>query len=187
MEKGLSFIPQKEPQKTFYKPASVIGLFPVSIFLLAVSLIAWGGTYFYNKTLNKQLDELSQSVQRAELGVSADVMEELKSMVDKIETGKKLLAEHRTILPVFSLIGEATLQSIRYYSFNYEFSDGGPVILMGGVAKSYSSLALQAKSFDEVAGIDGYEISNINLTSDGDVTFTVSLRLNPSLVLNRVK
>lgn len=182
-EGKLSFI----SKKTFIPPAYRArgpGLFLVFSFLaLFISAGFYGGLFFYRNYLKKQTADLSASLERAKSAFELPLINELFLISEKINSTKAILGQHRTLLPVFDFIEKMTLKDVQFKSFKFSFSkEAGPVILMDGAVKNYSTLALQAEAFGKDKNVKKVSFSGLNLGSQGAINFTVNLVLESSLL-----
>lgn len=184
MEKrDLSFIPKKVTTKLIYKKDVPIGLI-FSIGLLIVSGLVLGGSYIYKRVIQGNINDLKESIEKAEIVPEESLMNELKNISKKIENTKILLARHKSLGPVFDILKESTLKSVRFLNFNYSISnDNMPQISMDGEAKSYSSLALQVGSFEENTRVESVSVSNLSLGESGKINFSIDIIINPDVLI----
>lgn len=182
-EDKLSFIPKKTFATPVYKSRGP-GLFlAFSFFALLISGAFYGGLFFYRNMLKKQVTDLSSSLERAKVAFELPLINELFTISEKINSSKTLLSQHRTLLPVFNLLEKLTLKDVRFKSFRFSFSkESGPLVLMDGQTKNYSTLASQGDIFGKDKNIKKVSFSNLNLGSKGMVNFTINLVLEQSFL-----
>lgn len=182
-EDKLSFIPKKTFAGPVYKSRGP-GLFLVFSFLiLLISGVFYGGLFFYGNTLQKQVTGLSSSLERVKVAFELPLINELFTISEKINSSKILLSQHRTLLPVFDLLEKLTLKDVRFKSFRFSFSkESGPLILMDGQTKNYSTLASQGDILGKDKNIKKVSFSNLSLGSKGMVNFTIHLVLEQSIL-----
>jgi hypothetical protein len=187
-EDKISFIPKKTFERPFYKSRGPGFFLTSSFLLLLLSGLICGGAILYRNSLKKQVDLLSDSLERAKAAFELPLINKLVSTSEKIKTAKVLLAEHKTIVPFFDFLERSTLKDVRFNSFEYSLSkDKEATISMGGTAKSYASLALQAKAFEEEKNIKNVSFSGLNLGDKGAINFKVNLTLDPSFLSFQTK
>ncbi|MBI4692100.1 MAG: hypothetical protein HY773_01510 [Candidatus Terrybacteria bacterium] len=182
-EDKLSFIPKKTFTGPVYKSKGP-GLFLAFSFLaLLISGAFYGGLFFYRNTLQKKITSLSSSLERAKIAFELPLINELFTISEKIDSSKTLLSQHRTLLPIFDLLEKLTLKDVRFKSFRFSFSkESGPLVLMDGQTRNYSTLASQGEIFGKDKNIKKVSFSNLSLGSKGLINFTIHLNLEPSLL-----
>lgn len=182
-EDKLSFIPQKTIEPFFYKRRG-LGIFAVFFFLIfLVSLLLYGGMFVYKNNLKKEVNNLAASLERAKAAFEISLINELNQLANKINVTKKLLETHITPAPLFDFLEKNTLKDIRFKSFKYSVDNSGNlIVLLEGVAKDYSSLALQGDVFEKEENIKEVSFSGLSLSDQGLVNFNVKLSLAPSFI-----
>ncbi len=178
-DSNLSFVPGKNVDNPFYKN-KIGGFFlAVSFFLFLASAIACGGVIIYRNSLKKGNDALTVSVQKAQSSFEPALINELIQMSDKLSVSKELLNNHRTMTPIFDLLGKDTLTEIRFMNFSYNVSKDGEIdIVMNGEAKSYFALASQAEEFNKDKNIKSASFSGLSLGDKGVINFNARLVLD---------
>ena len=178
-----SFIPKRSFIKPVYKSRNFGLLMNFSIVLFAVSMLVFGGVYFYKKSLNERVAFLSDSLKRARDSFDLSVLSEMGKTSEKIELAKKLLEKHIAPSPIFGFLEQATLENVRFSNFNYIWQeDSDPEISMTGVAKSYASLALQVDEFQKNSNVEDISVSGLSLGKGGVVNFNAVIVLKPDLI-----
>jgi len=191
-----SFIPKQAISRQLGREHQPMGLFMlVSIVVLLISLLVTGGAYAWRYTLNDSIkkacppDATNEDIDRcgleAALTLVRDSIKEYQPTIDKVQKldrqlrrAEELLTNHRTLLPLFALLEEETLQTVRYNSFDYK-ADGK--VSFGGQAKSYESIALQSIEFAKSPFIKDFVFSGLNLGQDGIVVFKLDMEIDPLL------
>lgn len=181
-KKDLSFIPKQATSRPIYEKETSISLI-FSVTLLIISGLTFGGSYIYKKVLKNNVDELKNTIEKSEIIPEQSLIDELKNTSEKIENAKTLIAKHKTFGPLFDILEESTLKSVRFLNFEYSITDNKPQISMDGVAGSYSSLALQVDSFEENAGVKEVIVSNISIAEGGKINFSIKIIINPSVLI----
>ncbi len=187
-EDKISFIPKKTFEKPLYKRSGPGFFLTSSFLLLLLSGLIYGGMILYRNSLKQQVDVLSDSLERAKATFEFPLINELFNVSEKIKVSKVLLEQHKTIAPIFDFLEKSTLKDVRFKSFKYSFlKDKELIISMEGMAKSYSSLALQGKAFEEEKNIKTVSFSGLNLGDKGAINFKVTLALDPSFISYKAK
>src|SRR3989344_3639389 len=135
----------------------------VAFFVLAASLVFYGGAWFYHQALYDEINNECQSAADASAGAQVqrcglkatvaleqrnlpqDTILDLQRLDRKFKIAGDLLVKHIDMLPIFEMLEQLTLPSVYYDSFNYS-SKG---ISMSGKAASYEDVAIQTQIFAE--------------------------------------
>ena len=166
----------------------------VAFFILAASLVFYGGAWFYHQALYDEINNKCQSasdagaqVQRCGLKATValeqrnlpqDTILDLQRLDRKFRIAGDLLAKHIDMLPIFEMLEQLTLPSVYYDSFNYSAKG----ISMGGKASSYEDVAIQTQIFSADRGrIQSFIFSDLNSDAGSLVTFKLTMILEPSL------
>lgn len=181
-----SFIPRKSLAKEGgERETKNVGLFaalPAVIFFIA--LASSGGLYLYKYFLNNSIVEKSTSLERAKNAFEPALIVQLKNLNSRIESSGEIISNHTIVSPIFSLLEESTLKTIRYNSFDYSYKkdDKKLMINLAGEASSYSSIVLQSDSFSKNKFVKSNVFSGLNLNDRGYVTFKLEMELDPKLI-----
>jgi hypothetical protein len=179
-----SFIPKK-PINSSVSSKEPMSLFSIiSIFLLIIAILASGGLFFYKTYLTKQKETLSESLATVRDSFEKNTIDELGLFNKRTDTAKQILTNHVVLSPLFSLIGDITIPSIQYTSFNQQTNEKGFVVNMTGVARDYRSIALQADMFNTAKGSLFKNVIFSNLTKDKNnkVIFNLEFNVDSSIL-----
>lgn len=184
-----TFIPRKSLVKESVDREKPVGIFLIiSVFIFAVSILGGAGVFLYEKKLTNDIASASESLKRAQGAFEIPTIENLKLLGRRIEMSKNLIQKHTVVSPVFELLQEETLKSVRFNKFEYTNDLKGSInVDLDGEAKSYETLALQSSQFAQNKNIKSNVFSNINLDEKGNVIFKVKLTLDPSTTSYRDK
>ncbi len=176
-----SFIPKARLAGPVYRSSRSFGLlFPVSFFLLLVSLALFAGSYFYRQSLQKQADEAVASLETAKKSLEPELINELTNLSYSINTAKTLLGQHQAPSQILKIISDLTLKDVRYSDFKYSLAEKNLLVTMTGEAKSYGGVALQAKLFEESDYAGKAAVSELKLKEGGKVGFSAEVVFNPA-------
>lgn len=181
-----SFIPKKTLTP---KPVSRGGSFGlvnvVSFVVMIISLIVAGGAYLYRDNLSQKVDEMKLSLDRAQNIFEPELLEELKLLDRRIQAADEILGSHIAVSPIFEVLQEITLPTIRYVDFTYEIDAVNPNVVhvaMSGEAVSYDAITLQADLFSQNRFIRNPIFSNFSLNRTGNIDFDLMFDVSKSLV-----
>lgn len=183
MNQTTSFIPQKPLENKVESSGSQTSIFLVaSIFIFIISLVATGSVYFYKSLLNKKIENMSASLEKAKAAFEPALILELKKLNSRIDASSSIMAKHMAASQVFELLEELTLKSIRYKKFGYSTTNEKITVSVSGEAKNYSSVALQSSILGKSPYIKDPIFSNLSLDNKGNVNFDLTAYVDPSLV-----
>lgn len=189
-----SFIPKKPMVSTdtrqAFKSSSFnilsffVGLLVVGAFVVVI------GMYFYKDYLNKEIESKSNSLAITRENLEEGTLVELQSFNRRLNSSKKILANHTVISPFFEILGTLTLPEVQFNNFSGVLSNDGKglAVTMGGLAKDYRTVAVQSDIFNSEKAKFFNDVSFADLSlSDGKntkglVNFTVSFFVDPSFL-----
>jgi hypothetical protein len=186
-----SFIPKKPVVEERRNNSSISLFLLLSIIVFLVSL-GLGGWIFIQKDLLIKNIESAQSVIKKNQGAfELDTIESMIRLDSRIKIAKGLLASHTSISPIFSFLEDKTLKSVRFKTFAFSGAgkdESGAIsikVTMTGQARDFKTIALQAEEFGNVNYrniIKNPVFSDLNLTSDGSVSFSASMFVLPDFL-----
>ncbi|MDO8555098.1 MAG: hypothetical protein Q7R75_00840 [bacterium] len=189
-----------------YAKAGAGAFFKFSAFLFFASLIVFGFVFWYKNNLNRQITELTPSLERAKEVLDKDFIKQVEDASNKISFAESIVSSHRRASNIFSFLEKITYQEIRFIQFSYTYSPpsseqsgnnnssvtpvvGGVVSLpasvaidLSGEATSYTALAKQAAILAKNETIKEASFSNFSLTEKGGVTFSLKIKIDPSIL-----
>jgi len=179
--------------------ASRIFLF-LSVVIFFVSLGAYFVALRQESTKTKDVANLKTILERAQAQFEPDQILNMTRFDMKINAAKDLIyfnkslgvidtTEHITLRPLFKLLADKTLKSVRFKDFRYSNIDNQKIeIKMSGEAKgvfgnaNYAAVAQQAREFSDTRVLTNVIISDLNLGPNNNVTFSLTASIKPELV-----
>ncbi len=182
-----SFIPKKTlSQKPERSSGGSFGLINVVAFIIMIiSLLVAGGAYLYRDNLSKKVEEMKVSLGRAQNIFEPELLTELETLDRRIDAADQILSKHIAVSPIFKVLEEITLPTVRYIDFTYEVDEVNPDVVhvsMTGEAVSYDAITLQADLFSKNRFIRNPIFSNFSLNKTGGVEFDLMFDVSKSLV-----
>jgi hypothetical protein len=180
-----SFIPKKtviESPKRIKSGGGVINLIAFIVFL--VSLFAAGGAYFYRESVKTDIEEFKRSLAVAKNQFEPSLITELQILDKRLNAATAILDKHIAVSPIFVLLEEVTLPTVRYSDFSYEVDTVTNLVnvTMKGEAKGYNFIALQADLFGDNKFIKNTIFSDFVLDQTGNIDFNLTFSVDKSLV-----
>jgi len=180
-----SFIPKKNITQTVSRgraePISIALLVSIIIFIL--TLAAAGGVYFYKNMLVGRITAMNESLATAKNSFDPNFIEDLASLNKRILSANQILSAHTVVLPIFALLENEALATIKFDTLSYTLNaDGSGALSMSGQAKNFSAVALQSDIFNQEKYIKNPVFSDLNPDQSGNISFKFSASLDPNLI-----
>jgi hypothetical protein len=185
-----SFIPKK-PISNFNQvrerhPMGILSF--LAILIVAGVMFSIGGLFLYKNLLTKQKVELSKSLEASRESFEQKTIDEIEYFSKKIDVSRNILANHYILSPFFDTLEKVTIPTIQFTKFNYQVKEKDFLIQMSGIARDYTSIALQSNEFNENTNryFKNVVFSNLVLLEEpktkGYVSFDVSFLVDQSLL-----
>ena len=186
-----SFIPKKSFDDVSAPKVSKTGgiLFALATILLLLSLVSAGGVFAYGRFLESSITNKKEALQKARAAFEPELIRELSHLDMKFKTSEELLTNHIAVSGIFDLLEDITLETVRFTDFSFGLDPKGIRLSMSGTARSFTSVALQSDEFGKNRFISEPLFSGFDLDERGNVTFSVTAIVDPSVVsyVGRVK
>jgi len=182
-----SFIPKKPTSVKIEKKPKGRGigfLSFVAFVVFLLSLVISGGLYFYKAVLDSRIKTMSESINRVREAIEPDLVANLIEIDSRINTSGTLLDDHTIVSPIFRVLEDKTLRTVRFDKISYFISDEeGVNLLLSGEALDYASLALQSDIFGDEAAFEEPIFENLRLNEQGNVAFDFRTPIDKSFIL----
>jgi len=188
-----SFIPKKPiMEERAVTPTSVGPFTVISIFIFFTILLATGGLYFYKGIVAQSITKMESDLNLAKNRFEPSKITELQVLDKRLNASDEILKNHISISPIFKVLQETTIKTIRYTKFNYTFdektSNAKVLVRMSGQSvgyganSGYKGIALQADILSKNKNIIDPVFSNLSLNEKGNVLFDLEFSVDPSFV-----
>jgi hypothetical protein len=180
-----SFIPQKPMVKERVAYARPVGfLFVISLFISFTVLLATGGLYFYKGIIIKNIASMNNDLNLAKNRFEPSKITELQVLNKRLRSSTEILSKHIAITPIFSVLEQLTMKTVRYTKFSYNLDADKNVVdvKMSGQAIGYRSVALQSDLLAKNKNLVNIIFSNLTLDNSGNVLFDLEFSVDPSFV-----
>ncbi|MBI2476468.1 MAG: hypothetical protein HYV67_04485 [Candidatus Taylorbacteria bacterium] len=180
-----SFIPKKSLAQglNYARPEAVSVTLLIAIILFMLTLAAAGGVFAYKKVLVGRINDMNARLAQARNSFEPDLIEQLNKLNKRIISANKIVASHTAVSPIFDLLENDTLATVRFNSFSYDLKDSGAASLtMTGEAVNFSSVALQSDIFGQEKHIKNPVFSDLNPNQSGNIVFKFSGAVDPALI-----
>lgn len=183
-----TFIPRKAAvaEAAGARHARVSVFFSLSVVVFALSLIAAGGAFFYQRILASRLTKMNDDLVAARAAFKPAFIAELQRMDYRIQAAKTLLAGHRAVSPLFSLLERETLATVRFTKFDFsELPEGGVRLALAGEAASFNAVALQSDVFAKDGTFINPIFADFDVDKSGNVHFGFTATVASEFALYR--
>jgi len=179
-----SFIPKKPiTAKPVVRKRTAGIFFGLSFIIFLGAAGASAGVYFYKAYMEKKVESMSISLERAKAAFEPSLIIELKQLSARISASEQILSNHIAFSEFFDVLQQSTLKTIRIMNFNYVLDENGKIsITAQGEAEGYSSIALQSDEFGNNPYIQNPIFSNLNLTQNGNISFDLLMNMDSSYI-----
>lgn len=184
----ISFIPKGSlvrEESFLERPRSRSAITIVAIFLFTISIVGYGGLYFYNSYLEGQIAARLDEIQKIQSVFNGSTqVERAKGFRSRVDIVQGLLASHIAVSPILKFISENTLGDIMYDKFTFTRDGNDVKVKLSGEAPTYAALAYQKQVLKvKTKELVGSEVSDVALTQFGTVAFALVLSFNPAYLL----
>ena len=179
-----SFIPRESLSGGLsFGPRPGLGSFAlIAIIIFLISAGAFGITYLYKQSVIKEISKLDIELARMREIFQPATVAEFKKLSNRLAIADKLINNHIALSRVFDILEKATLKSVYFSSFSLAGADQEFSLALEGVAKNFSSVALQSDAFSENQSLKNPVFSNLNLNEKGGVVFSVAASVEPKIL-----
>lgn len=192
-----SFIPKKpvnatRPQVETTDSHGVSAFMAIGVIAFVISILAAGGVYGWKAYIISQRDGYNDILHARQKEFNSNSIAEYKQIADKIDTAKRVLANHLSTTLIMDSINHFTSQGIRFISM--DLSVGGEkggnniTVQLTGYGQAYKVVAFQSDLFSD---LENHGLRNV-ITSgamsspvqnlSGTVSFDMTLTINPEEV-----
>ena len=190
-----SFIPKKpmvEVRATATKPVGILVV--LSMLVLFTILLGTAGLYFYKTSLTKSLAQMEGDLSKARNRFEPSKITELQLLDKRLRASSEILASHVIVTPIFEILQDLTMKTVRYTKFNYsiesvsqnqngvDIKNDRMLVKISGLAIGYRSVALQSDLFTKNKNLIEPVFSNLTLNEKGEVVFDLEFSVDPGFV-----
>ena len=160
---------------------SFFGFISLIIFIITVVLSV--GVFAYQIYLNSQIAQMGSDLTSANATLDPSSINQMVALNARIVSVQDLLSHHVVLSPLFAFLESSTISSVRLTDFTYSVSDKGILqVIIKGNATGYADIAEQADVLSKTPYLSNIVFSDLTLNAQGQVNFTVSADVSPTLV-----
>jgi hypothetical protein len=165
---GTSFIPQR-PTRGKTAPRKVRKIYVLaylSIVLFFGSLLAAAGVFFFNLSLDIQLEKQEKFMAQERQQFNQGDIESVRDLEERITIAQERLDNHVSVLSIFEALEASAVQSISFVSFTYKrLGDGFPQVAFTGVSDQFNNILFQREVLASNPILAGSLFKEVSLTS----------------------
>jgi hypothetical protein len=182
-----SFIPKKSVMPTsgssLARPSiSIFILLSTIIFIITIGLSV--GVFFYQRVLVQRIDSMDKRLASSRNAFETGSISEIVRLSNRIESSKEILAKHLLLSPLFKILEDKTLASVRFTSFSYDAQDPSDIsVTLKGEAKGFNAVALQSDVFGQEPLFKNPIFSDLNLDENGNIIFRFRSSLDKKFLM----
>ncbi|MBU4480089.1 hypothetical protein KKG48_01425 [Patescibacteria group bacterium] len=182
IDNKISFIPKKDiSTKKDSKGSISIFLFVASV-CFVVAVVFSFGVFLYKSFLERSIESSIIMLEKERENFDVNSIQKLTVLDKRLTVAEELLNKHIDLTRLFDALGKDTLKNIRFKNFSFSLTEEGADISMDGVAKSYSSVALQSDRFSENPSIINPIFSDLDVDAVGDIIFKFSASVDKGIL-----
>lgn len=160
---------------------SIFGLIAVILFLISIGSAA--AVFLYHRALEGRIAEYNNRLVRAKNAFEIEFVDEVVVLARRIDAAKAVLASHRALTPVFGILEQETLGTVRFTNFEFSLgADGSGTISLEGEAVGFNALALQSDAFGGRKEFDNPIFEDVDLEDSGNILFSFSAGIRPGVL-----
>lgn len=151
-----------------------------SLFLFIISIAAYAGLYYLNKTQENTQQQLIEQIETKENDLRLKQLDQVFSLKNKIELASSVIASHGFAANTFSFLEASTHPFVQFNS--YSFLPEQQTIMLKGEAADYSVLARQIAFLEGDKQVSKVEFGGLVLKPQNRVEFNLTIHVTPTLL-----
>src|ERR1700722_1105334 len=180
-------LPQQVINQLGQEPAQTPGWSSGILFFSGAVLVIILAIYFflaliYTPYLNNKTNNLESQVAAESQSISSSDAANLVTLYSQVSNLQSTLRNHVIFSQFFSWLEQNTEANVYYNQFSFSSGVGDEVTLTA-LASSQTDVNQQIAIFESSPEVSSVSISNVGLVTGGNWQFSVSLVMNPSLLV----
>ncbi len=172
-----SFIPKKATGNDFERAAAkddtdIFSLTATIVFL--ATAVLFGGLFGYRMLLVKQIAQADSEINAAREAIQPEKIKELIEANFRIKSSLALLENHVVTTKLLKILGDSTIQKLRFESLEYKYIVGAPTIKIRSEVLTYNAFAVQQDVISKNEFFKNSTFTNIALGENGNIKYEFS-------------
>jgi len=155
----------------------------IALFFLILSLLAYGGLLMYSKNLSASLDAIKNEASELEAKRMTDKEDAIATFDTRLEILKDVFANHTYWTNFFSKLEALTTPDSYFSDAKFTLADSMITATLKSKTKTYTTLAQQMLAFQNDLSIDKVVLSDITLSEEGGLDFSMILDFPVKIIL----
>ncbi len=155
-------------------------LFPLVLVAFIASLVAAGGLFFYQRSLEATHADWQEQVRGQEEDLRPELLAQISDLSSSISVARELLSGHVFASHAFILLQSVTHPFVSFSSMS--LSRDAKKIELSGVANSYRSVAEQVGLLETHPQVEKVDFGGLSVGERGLVNFRLAVIFKPSLL-----
>ncbi|MFH1129211.1 MAG: hypothetical protein V1686_00530 [Patescibacteria group bacterium] len=164
----------------FSKTGSII------LILLILSLLTYGGFFFYKKQIQKNLDGINQEIKNLESKRSSDLEKSIYGADKKMNLVENIFKGHVYWSKFLTKIEELVVPQVYFSESKFGIVGNQVDVILSGSAKTYTGLARQMVAFSEDPSVEKIELTETTLNEDSGIDFGFSILFSKNILINEL-
>jgi len=178
-------ISRERPRISSFIYQGGVWFFNLSLVLLILALILFGGLFFYGRTIEASRADWAREVTKRKEAFGAEGgVGRLVSTSNSLGVVRELVGQHVFASNVFAFLAEVTHPKMQFNSF--AFARDSRKIDLSGLAANYKTVAEQVNILESHPQVEKVEFGGLATTERGFVSFRLAIIFKPSLLNLRV-
>ena len=156
----------------------------ITIVLLILSLLLYGGLLFYKSNLNENLENIKTETVVLDQRRDPEMEEVIIALDKKLAVLKDLFEEHLYWSKLFDKIEQLVVPQVSFSQATVNFLEEKIDTTFSGNASGYTNLARQILSFQEESTVEKVGVSGISLSTERGIDFELSVIFSEDILLN---
>ncbi len=184
-----SFIPKSFNESGSIKNKTPHNLLSIaSTLLIFIVIAASAGVFIYGKIIEKQVAVAKEAAIVKEASFNYAAVDKIIVVDKQLKVANALLKNHTTLAGLFDMLEAHTLKSLRFTSFEFKYLSPTQVtLIMKGKAQSFGGVSKQADLLTSSDAAKKYFkspfFSDLNLDSEGEVSFSFLTTIDPQVLI----
>lgn len=139
----------------------------VSYLVFFSTLLAVGGVFFYQLTLEAQLQGLKQDLVEQKNLFNQNDLDRVRNLDTRIDAATLLINSHASLLTIFNALAENVADPVQFLSFNYDRREDArtPKLALSAIAKNFDEVIFQKKIFTDAQLTNNLFVNSVSLTT----------------------
>lgn len=156
----------------------------VVLVLLILSLLLYGGLFFYRGKVSENLKSIKDEIINLDQRRNPEMEKIIIDLDKKLAVLKKLFEDHLYWSKLFDKIEQVVIPRVYFSQSKVDFLEEKIDVIFSGNASNYTSLARQILSFQEEPMVESVKVSGISLATEGGVDFDLLVIFSKEILLS---